>query len=164
MKKLLLLRHAKSSWKDAGMKDFDRPLNKRGLKDAELIGKFIGTKKVRPVLFISSPAERARQTVELVVTSAALQGELRFDERIYEASVSRLFEVISQIEDNVDVVLLVGHNPGFAELLHGLTGEMRDFSTAGLAGIELNIEKWSKVRASVGHLKWFVAPKDLKND
>ena len=146
------------------MKDFDRPLNKRGLKDAELIGKFLGTKKIHPDLLISSPAERARQTVDLVLKSSSLQVELRFDERIYEASVTRLFEVISQIEDTVEAVVLVGHNPGFAELLHGLTGEMRDFSTAGLACVELSIEKWGKVRPSVGHVKWFVAPKDLRHD
>jgi phosphohistidine phosphatase len=161
MKKLLLLRHAKSSWKDSG-RDFDRPLNKRGSKDAELIGKFIRTEKIHPDLIISSAAERARQTAELVVKTSGLKVELRFDERIYEASVPRLLEVIAQIEDTADTAMLIGHNPGFAELLQSLTGEARDVSTATLACIELNVEKWSRGRAAAGNLKWLTSPKELK--
>jgi len=164
MKTLLLLRHAKSSWKDTSLRDFDRPLNNRGIEAAQLIGKYTHQKKIQTELAISSPAERARQTAELVMKSARLKAELRFDERIYEASVARLLEVVSQIEDSANTVILVGHNPGFEGLFEALTGEKRNLPTASLACIELGVEKWSKVRAGVGHLKWLVTPKELKRD
>lgn len=163
MKTLLLLRHAKSSWKDDAMRDFDRPLNQRGLKTAPVIGKLIKKRKLQPDLVLSSPAERARQTTQLVIEAAGLKTELRYDERIYEASVARLLEIVSQIDDEANMVMLVGHNPGFAELLEVLTGEAHNLPTAALACIELNIEKWNKVRAGAGHLEWLVKPKELKS-
>ena len=162
MKTLLLLRHAKSSWKDNSVRDFDRPLNQRGLKTAPAIGRLIRKRKLQPDLVLSSPAERARQTTELVNEAASLKIELRYDERIYEASVARLLEVVSQLDDEAGVVILVGHNPGLAELLEMLTGEAHSLPTAALACIELNIEKWNKVRAGAGRLDWLVTPKELK--
>jgi phosphohistidine phosphatase len=162
MKTLLLLRHAKSSRKDPDVKDFDRPLNQRGLKAASLVGEFIRKRKVQPDLVLSSPAERARQTTELVLAEAGLKIAVRHDERIYEATGARLLEVVAQIEDEVKVAMLVGHNPGFEELLEALTGEAHNLPTAALAGVELDIEKWNKVRAATGRLEWLVNPKDHK--
>jgi len=163
MKTLLLLRHAKSSKDDPSLNDFDRPLNERGRKDAQGIGKYIRKQKIKPDLVISSPAERARQTIELVLKSAGLKIELKFDKRIYEASVRSLLNVVSQIEDTANAVILVGHNPGFEELFEALTSEARDLSTASIACIELSVDKWSKVRAGAGHLKWLAAPKELRH-
>jgi len=164
LKTLLLLRHAKSSNDDPSLKDFERPLNERGRKDAQLVGEYIRKRKINADLVISSPAERARQTAELVLKSAGLKVELRFDKRIYDAGVRRLLNVISQIEDDANAVVLVGHNPGFEELFEALTGEGHDLPTASLACIELSVEKWSKVRAGagVGQLKWLVTPKELR--
>jgi phosphohistidine phosphatase len=164
MKTLLLLRHAKSSWKDAGLRDFDRPLNKRGLKAARLIGRFIRRQKMKPALVLSSPAERARQTAALVLEASKLSVELRYDERIYEASVRVLLEVVSQIEEAADIVLLVGHNPGMEALLESLTGEVRRMPTAALACIHLDLDKWSKVRERAGRCEWLVKPKELSAD
>lgn len=161
MKTLLLLRHAKSSWKDNDAKDFDRPLNQRGLKAAPVIGRLIRKRKLQPDLVISSPAERARQTIQLVLEAAGLKAELRYDERIYEASAARLFEIVSQIDDEAAVVMMVGHNPGFEELVEALTGEPLSLPTAALACIELDIEKWSKVRSGANQLSWLVKPKEL---
>jgi phosphohistidine phosphatase len=163
MKTLLLLRHAKSSWKDAGVKDFDRPLNQRGLKAAPAVGKLMKKRKLQPDLVISSPAERARQTTELVLAGAGLKTEVRHDERIYEATGARLLEVVTQIEDDASVVMLVGHNPGLEELLAVLTDETLSMSTAALACVALNLEKWSKVRAGSGQLEWLVKPKEIKS-
>src|SRR4051812_3134502 len=122
MKTLLLLRHAKSSWKNPEARDFDRPLNKRGLKAAPLVGKFIKERKLKPDLIISSPAVRARMTAALVVESGELEGELRYDERIYEADIEALLKVVSQVDEAAETVLVVGHNPGLQELLRFLTG------------------------------------------
>jgi phosphohistidine phosphatase len=163
MKTLLLLRHAKSSRKDTGVRDFDRPLNQRGLKAAPSIGRLIRKRKLQLDLVLSSPAERARQTTQLVVEAAGLKTEARYDERIYEATSARLFEVVSQIDDEANIVMLVGHNPGLEELLEALTGEARSLPTAALACIELNIEKWNKVRAEGAQLAWLAKPKELKS-
>ena len=163
MKTLLLLRHAKSSWKDTSVKDFDRPLNQRGLKAAPAIGRLMRKRKLQPELVLSSPAERARQTTQLVLEAAGLKTEVRYDERIYEASAARLFEIVSQIDEEAGMVMMVGHNPGFEELLEALSGEARSLSTAALACIELDIERWSKVRAGENQLAWLVRPKELKS-
>jgi phosphohistidine phosphatase len=163
MKTLLLLRHAKSSWKDTSVRDFDRPLNQRGLKAAPAIGRLMRKRKLQPELVLSSPAERARQTTQLVLEAAGLKTEVRYDERIYEASAARLFEIVSQLDDEAEVVMMVGHNPGFEELLEALTGTGRSLSTAALACIELDIERWSKVRAGENQLAWLVRPKELKS-
>src|SRR5258708_22429142 len=112
MKTLLLLRHAKSSWKEQAVKDFDRPLNQRGLKAAPSVGRLMRKRKLQPDLVLSSPAERARQTTQLVLESAGLKTELRYDERIYEATGMRLFEIVAQIEDHANMVLLVGNTHG----------------------------------------------------
>lgn len=162
MKTLLLLRHAKSSRKDNDVRDFDRPLNQRGLKAAPSIGRLIGKRKLQPDLVLSSPAERARQTTQLVFEAAGLKTEVRYDERIYEATGAHLFEIVGQIEEDANVAMLVGHNPGLEELLEALTGEAHNLPTAALAGIELDIEKWNKVRAGAGRLDWLVTPKELK--
>jgi len=162
MKTLLLLRHAKSSWQDDSVSDFDRPLTLRGSKAAPRVGKLVRKRKLKPDLVLSSPAERARQTVQLMLEAADLTIEVRFDERIYEATGARLFEVVGQIEEEAGVVMLVGHNPGFEELLEALTGETHNLPTAALACIELGIEKWNKIRAGAGRLEWLVKAKELK--
>ena len=161
MKILLLLRHAKSSWDDKSLRDFDRPLNRRGLKAAPMVGEMMRKRKLRPEVVLSSPAERAKETTRLVCDAAGLIAAVRYDDGIYEASVRRLLEIVSQIEDAVNNAMLVGHNPGFEELLATLTGESNRMTTAALACIELSIERWSEVTSGTGKLQWIVKPKDL---
>jgi len=162
MKTVLLLRHAKSSKDDPALRDFDRPLNDRGKDDAKLIGRFMRERSISPDLLISSPAKRAQRTAELVMKAAGLTINVAFDERIYEADVHRLLVVVSQIEPAMNVVMLVGHNPGFEDLVEVLTGRPARLPTASLAQIDLAVEEWNKVRAGAGKLKWLVTPKDLK--
>ncbi len=161
MKTLFLLRHAKSSWADANQTDFDRPLNERGLSAAPLIGRFMRKKKLQPDLVLSSPAARARQTAALVIEAGQFTADLRYDERIYEASAARLLEVVTQIEERASRVLLVGHNTGMEDLVLMLTNETRRMPTAALAQITLNVETWRKARAGIGSLDLFVKPKEL---
>ena len=162
MKILLLLRHAKSSWKNKSLKDFDRPLNERGKRDAKAIGRLIRKEEIVPDLVLSSPAVRARETTAIVLATAKLATELRYDERIYEADALRLLEVISQIEENFNSVLLVGHNPGMEELLELLTGCSEHMSTATLAQIYLKgVDKWSKVSQGKATLELIVKPKQI---
>lgn len=164
MKTLLLLRHAKSSWSNPSLRDFDRPLNERGLKAAPLIGQLLLKRQIQPGLVLSSPAERARQTALFVAEAAQFATAPRFDESIYEASALALLEIISQIDDHVAQAMIVGHNPGMEELLMILTGETRRMPTAALAFISLNVEKWSEVREGTGRLEWLVKPKELPDD
>ena len=161
MRNLYLLRHAKSSWKDESLADFERPLNGKGKKACETIGKFILSNEIEFDLIIGSTAVRARDTIELVKQTAKLRNQVRFDERIYEASAERLLEVASQIESDRKRVLLVGHNPGFAELLELLTGATHRCPTATLAKINLKISKWSESVEGKASLEWIVTPKEL---
>jgi phosphohistidine phosphatase len=161
MKKLLLLRHAKSSWDDASQPDFERPLNERGRKAAPLVGRFLRERKVLPDLIICSTAVRARQTIALVIDAAGLETEVRYDARIYEASVQRLLEVIKGIEDDRRLVMLVGHNPGFENLLARLTNQAERMPTAALAEITLASESWSEAPFLRGRLERLVKAKEL---
>ena len=162
MKTLLLLRHAKSSWDDKTLRDFDRPLNKRGLKAAPMVGETIRKRKLRPELVLSSPAERAKETTRLVCDAAGLIAVARYEDGIYEASARSLLEIVSRIEDAVNTAMLVGHNPGLEELLGVLTSEAHRMPTASLASIELSIERWSEVASGTGKLQWILKPKELK--
>jgi phosphohistidine phosphatase len=164
MKTLLLLRHAKSSSNDPSLGDFDRPLNQSGLEAAAIVGREMRKRKLQPDLVLSSPAKRAKQTAQIVIESARLTAELRFDELIYEASAQRLLEIVSQIEEPANTAMLVGHNPGCEDLLEVLTGEDRHLPTATVARIELNVDRWSEAGTGVGSLDWVVAAKKLEGD
>lgn len=162
MKTLYLLRHAKSSWDDTTLKDFDRPLNQRGLKAAPKIGAYMRKHKVRPDVVISSPAMRAKQTTTIVAEAAGLTNAITFNEAIYEASAQKLFHIVVSFEDRVESAMMVGHNPGFEELVAALTGENKRLPTGALACIDFPVEKWSDLTAGSGTLQWLVRPKELK--
>jgi phosphohistidine phosphatase len=163
MKNLLVLRHAKSVKNDGTLADFDRSLNDRGKDDARLIGSFLADQKIVPDLVLSSPAKRARRTAELVLQAAEWNRLPQFDERIYEASLYRLLNVVSEIDQSHDVVMLVGHNPGFEELSTALTGDVVRLPTCAVASIDLQIDNWTKAGVNAGKLKWLMTPKNLKS-
>jgi phosphohistidine phosphatase len=158
---LLLFRHAKSGQKDSDLADFERPLTDRGRKAAETMGRFIAKENIAIDLVISSPALRTRQTIELALRFAKRSPEVRFDQRIYDASPSRLLEVVSQIEDDRKAVMLVGHNPGMEQLLLLLTGVTDQMPTAAIARIALKTSKWSGAGNKKGTLAWLIRPKEL---
>lgn len=161
MKTLYLLRHAKSSWNNRTLADVERPLNGRGRKASQTIGGLLRKEKDIPDLVVSSFAVRARETTDLVMQAANLSSELRIDERIYEATAQKLLEVVQQIDKGKKNVLLVGHNPGFEELLELLTGSVETMPTATLAKINLRIATWASAKRKAGDLEWIVRPKEL---
>lgn len=161
MKTLFLLRHAKSSWKDESLPDFERPLNRRGKQASEKLGRYLKHELIVPDLILSSPAVRARETIERVTHAAKLAAEIRFDQRIYEAGGLRLLEVVSQIENERKTVLLVGHNPGMEELLMLLTGNSEELPTAALARLEIKSSKWANAADRRARLAWLIKPRDL---
>jgi phosphohistidine phosphatase len=161
MKKLLLLRHAKSSWADSQLADFDRPLNSRGLVAAPFMGEFITRQGIVPDAIVSSPAKRAAQTAMLVKENGGLNATLRFDERIYEASPQSLLTVASGLSDDLEIVMLVGHNPGIEGFIGFLTGTIEPMPTAALAVIDLNIKNWNKIKSGSGNVETVLRPKEL---
>ena len=161
MKTLLLLRHAKAENAAAGSSDINRALNERGKKEAQAIGTFIRKQNLTFELVLCSPAVRARETAELVLAAAEVTANVRYDQRMYEASPRQLLEVISEVEEDKSAVLLVGHNPGMEELLRALTGTGDPMATGTLAKIELNSDEWSRVTENVGGLEYVVRPDEL---
>ena len=161
MRTLYLLRHAKSSWKDVTLPDFDRPLKDRGRKAAKRIGKYLTREKLSDPLVVCSPAMRTRETADIVLKHANLRVEVRFEERIYEASLRDLVQVVSEIPDDKQVAIMIGHNPGFEELLAYLTGEGRRMPTAALAKIKFDVESWKDIKEDQGALEWFITPREL---
>jgi len=162
MRTLYLLRHAKSSWKDETLRDFDRPLKGRGRRAAEAMGQVLAEEKLKSPLVISSPAARARETTELVLESAGLKIKPRFEERIYEADMSTLLAIVKSIPDSSATAMMVGHNPGFENLLQYLTGDGRHMATGALAKIEFDAKSWSEVSEETGRLELFVTPRELE--
>ncbi|HET9532484.1 MAG TPA: histidine phosphatase family protein [Blastocatellia bacterium] len=161
MKTLLLLRHAKSSWDDASLRDFDRPLAPRGKKDAPRMGKALKERGPLPDYILSSPAARAQATTEAFIEAAGLEIEPQFEEGIYDASSAQLMKIVRSIPDTSSCALMVGHNPGFEETLARLTGKHERMPTAALACIELKVDGWEDVEDGAGSLVWLVAPKEL---
>ncbi len=164
MKTIFLLRHAKSSWENSDLSDFDRPLNPRGLETAPFMGKIIEKNLFQIDLIVCSPAKRARQTAILLKETAKISGGIEYDDRIYEASPSRLLEVISEIAEKYESAMLVGHNPGLEGLVKSLAGEIQPMPTAALAVIDLKIDKWSEITAGCGSLRTLLRPKTLESE
>lgn len=160
MKRLLIFRHAKSSWTDPNLSDFERPLNERGLRTAPFMGKLIVERGLSPAAIISSPAKRARQTAELVVNEIGVETNLSFDDRIYEASPNALRIVVSETISDLTSVMIVGHNPGIEGFIRHLTGKIESMPTAALAVIDLNIESWKEINHDTGSLITIIRPKE----
>jgi phosphohistidine phosphatase len=143
MKTLLLLRHAKSGWKNSEVDDHERPLNKRGKKDAPKIGRLLADLALLPDLIVSSSARRCRKTAEEVIQNSGYRGETRFCGELYEANAARLREFLAKLDDHRHRVLLIAHNPGMEEFLESLVGTYTPLSTAALAQVDLSVLSWS---------------------
>ena len=145
MKTLTLVRHAKSSWRDTSLSDRQRPLNKRGERDAPKMGKRIAEHGIRPSLIISSPATRAWSTAKVVAAKISYPVEfLQREDDIYLASLDRLLEVVASQDAGFNNLMVVGHNPGMTDfanfLVPGLTANL---PTAGLVSVEIDADDWS---------------------
>lgn len=160
MKQLFLLRHAKSSWDNSSLSDFERPLNRRGRTAAPFMGELIAKRKIQPGIIVSSPAVRARQTAELFKEAAGLRCPLRFEKQIYEASLADLRIAVSELEEEFASALLVGHQPGTGELIRFLTGESPEVPTACFTSISLKVDKWADIRSGSGKLDLILRPKE----
>ncbi len=163
MKYLFLLRHAKSSWADGRLSDRDRPLNKRGLRDAPAMGQRLAQAEVQPALIVSSPAVRALTTAQFMAEALDLfPDDIVLDERIYGASTERLMTVIHELENERDRIMMVGHNPGFTDLLNQIENVRIDnVPTCGIATLAFEVDTWAKVEIAQATLVAFDYPKNV---
>ena len=145
MKSLLLLRHAKSSWKQPELPDHDRPLKRRGRRDAPRMGRLLLREGLVPDLILTSSAVRARETAEAVATACGESAELRPLRELYLAGPGDYALLLGALPDGNDRVMVVGHNPTLEELLQLLTGARETMPTAALALVELSIESWDEL-------------------
>lgn len=151
MKRLLILRHAKSSWSDASLGDWQRPLNERGLRDAPRVGELLRERSLVPDLIITSDAVRARATAQAVAKAAGYTRELVVEPSLYHAKPGDVIAVLNAVPDQAArSVMIVGHNPGLEELIEQLTGEFRALPTAALVQLALPIEQWTELDNAVG--------------
>ena len=143
MKTLLLLRHAKSSWKQTDLADHDRPLNKRGKRTAPRMGELLKDEDLTPDLILCSSAVRAHDTVLLVAKACGYTGKIKKTRELYLAEPQAYVEVLRQVAEKHAKVMVVGHNPGLEMLIEALTGEAMAMPTAALACVELSLKGWS---------------------
>lgn len=145
MKTLILVRHAKSSWKDPSLADRDRPLNKRGKRDAPEMGRRLAARGGAPDLIVSSPATRALATARIIAAAVGYPADrIREDERLYLASPAEILEAIRDLEDGYERVFLFGHNPGLTELVNELSEPAVDnVPTCGVVELRLAVDRWA---------------------
>lgn len=162
MKTLLLMRHAKSSWKDDKLSDHERPLKNRGIKEAKRIAKEIKKNNLIPDLILSSTAIRAKQTAEIIIEKLDIQGPVKYSDELYMAEPQDFVNVLNTVSNDHDIVMIVGHNPGLEALMQILDGEIESLPTGGLGHLVLVIDKWKDLSLdTMGEMVSFWKPKDL---
>ncbi len=155
------MRHAKSSWDNPDLSDFDRSLNTRGLHDAPFMGNIIYENNFSPDSIFSSPAKRAKQTAILVKETAEISTPIKFIEQIYEASPAALLKVASEFPETAASALLIGHNPGIEGFIKILTNEIHQIPTATFIRINLSIVEWKDISVGCGSIEVIMRPKEL---
>ena len=161
MKILILARHAKSSWQDVMLADFDRPLNKRGRKNAPEMGRRLAARGDQPDLIVTSPARRAQDTATALANALHMEGRsVSFEPAIYEAAPADLLQVIRGFDDAWQKILLVGHNPGLTELANLLAPcQLDNIVTCGLVGLEFDLRIWRDIAPGRGRMLFYDYPK-----
>ena len=165
---LFIVRHAKSDWSHAGVKDFDRPLNKRGEKDAPLIAKWLSNQNLVPQLLVSSPAQRAKQTADAIIKELQIpQNNVVFNKNLYLASTETLLKVMSELDHDCSSVMLIGHNPGLENLVIHLSRDPLPYrhdakllTTANIVQLRFK-STWTSIGPKQAELINFIRPKDL---
>ncbi len=164
MKRLTLLRHAKSSWGQRGLADHDRPLNQRGQHDAPIMGRRLIAHGVRPSLVVTSSAKRARQTAKLLAREIGYPIEfLQTEKALYAADPATILDVIKAQEDTFSDIVVCTHNPGITDLANQLSGQSIDnVPTCGMVIIEADTDNWSEINTSPRKFITFDYPRKLR--
>ncbi len=163
MKKLFVVRHAKSSWSRPELDDIDRPLNKRGKRNAPEMGRRLADRGVKPEVMISSPAKRARSTASRIANEISFPKEgIRIEPRLYHGSIESMLSVIRETGADKSSLMIFGHNPGITDLVNYLTGsDIYNIPTCGIAEIDFDISTWEGIGDANGKLVSFDFPKNV---
>lgn len=156
------MRHAKSSWKDDQLNDHQRPLKKRGIKDAKNMGKYLKSKDHVPGRIVCSTAERAVQTADVLSKACKYSKEIFYMDKLYMAETGDFFEIIKDLPDDIHSVMLIGHNPGMEAFLQILTRKVESLPTASIAYLKIPVKSWSELNDDLEcEIKKLWRPKDL---
>lgn len=163
MKRLYIVRHAKSSWKFPDLSDIERPLNSRGRRDAPIMAAYFAGLVQCPEVFIASPSRRTYDTAKEFVRAFEKEPtEIELTEHLYHASSQGLKSIIPNISDECSSAVLFGHNPGVTDFVNEVCQqEIYNIPTSGLVGISLDIESWKDIRSTTGKLDFYHFPKGL---
>ena len=160
------MRHAKSSWEDSSLRDFDRPLNKRGRKDAPAMGSFLSGLNLIPDHIVSSPAKRAKETVALLAESMTpADDDIHYDEALYYEGVEAYLDAIRSTPESAGVMLVAGHNPTIEQTVARLSGgnTRRKITTANITCFYTSAPAWKDVSELNTTFRWLTGPKDLQD-
>ena len=167
MKTIILVRHAKSSWKDPSLDDFDRPLNKRGKRNAPFMGKKLKERQIMPDLILSSPAKRARKTAIAVAKAIGYpKKKIKYNDNMYHPSARYLLEMVRNQDDKNETIMLFGHNPDFNDFADILLkhNPIYNIPTTGVYCIRFDVDSWKKLREGKGESVFFDYPKRYKDE
>ncbi len=160
MKTLYLMRHAKSSWKQPELSDFDRPLNKRGKRDVPFIAKLLRDMGVKPDVIMTSPTMRALSTAKILTEELKYPREkIVVNDLLYEGGKEELVEVIRATDRTIGKLMMVGHNPALTEVVNYFSPGVENIPTCGIVCLEFNLDSWKQVDQNRGKLKFFEYPK-----
>ncbi len=163
MKTLFLNRHAKSSWDHAGLRDFDRPLNDRGMRDAPLMAERLADRREQVDAILSSTANRALSTAMFFKEKLSPALGMDTTDDIYAAGVRTLLKVLCQVDDQIDNLIMFGHNPGFTDFANYLSdSDIYNIPTCGIVKIKFEVNSWAEVSGGTGDLVYFDYPKNEK--
>ena len=166
MKTIIMVRHAKSSWKDPSLDDFDRPLNKRGKRNAPFMGEKLKERQIMPDLILSSPAKRARKTAIAVAKAIGYpKKKIKYDDNMYHPSARYLLEMVRNQDDKNETIMLFGHNPDFNDFADMLLkhNPIYNIPTTGVYCIRFDVDSWKKLREGKGESVFFDYPKRYKD-
>jgi phosphohistidine phosphatase len=172
MKMFFLMRHGKSDWSDPALADFERPLTDRGRKDARRIGEFLAARKFKPDFILSSRAERALRTAEIVAERISLpENRVRREAALFEGSADALVRALVSLENDIEAPLVVGHNPALEHAAAALLsetgkpagqGSLIRIPTAGLLCFDHDAPEWKTLKPGTAVLRWMITPKIIK--
>jgi phosphohistidine phosphatase len=173
MRRLLLMRHAKSDWTAGGQRDVDRALAERGRKVAPMMGHYLARHGLRPDKMLVSSARRTRETCDLMLPAFPDAPPVVYDARLYDAQPEGLLAIVQETEPGSHTLMVIGHNPAMQELSDTLTGSgdirarqsmVTKFPTAALAVIDFAVDRWDRVEPHSGRLDRFVTPHSLDGE
>ena len=167
MKTLYVIRHAKSSWDDDSLGDFERPLNDRGKRDAPEMASRLKDRGVRPQLLLSSPAKRALSTAKRIAKALDYpKDDIKTDRRLYHADRDMIYSVLRELKSKHELIFLFGHNPGLTDFVNSMMNErtfIDNVPTCGVVAFAIELDSWKDLAPKSGKMIFFDYPKNTAN-